>query len=169
MKRGRWSVGVGFVVAAALLAWPGDFGRQDASAADGSVDALVRLANSDHQVRSLDALERLRRLGTHEAAAALEGLSESRDNRLAILALSALARSGSAGAERKIQSVYQDAARSDVTREMALTLWCRKRAKEGATWEEVRGFAEAGAGSNTELLSTAAWLHSTQFAKKAVK
>jgi hypothetical protein len=52
---------------------------------------------------------------------------------------------------------------------MALTLWCQKRAKEGASWEEVRGFVEAGAGSNTELLGTAALLQKAHFATKAVK
>ncbi len=169
MKRGRWSVVGGLVVAVTLLAWPGDFGRQEASAADGSVAALVRLAHSDHQIRSLDALEKLRRLGTHEAVDALGGLTESRDNRLAIYALSSLARSGSAGAERKIQAVYQDAERSDALRTMALALWCRKRAKDGASWEEIRGFVEAGAGSNTELLDAAASLQKSLFATKAVK
>lgn len=169
MKRGRWSVVGGVVVAVALLAWPGDFARQVAAAEDGSVAALVRAAASDHRIRSLEAVEKLRRLGTRESGEALAGLTGSRDSRVAIQALSALARSGAAGAERRLAAVYQDAERSDATRTIALTLWCRKRAKEGASWEEVRSFIEAGAGSNTELLEVAASLRTSHFTTKEVK
>ena len=115
------------------------------AAVDGSVKSLTRLANSENEIRSLDAIEKLRRVGTDDAVRALEGLSAGANNRLAMRALSGLARSGSSDAEQKMLNVFRDANRADVVRAMALTLWCRSRATDGAGWEELRGTIEAGA------------------------
>jgi hypothetical protein len=165
LRRGGLTLGAGLLAATAVVLWPTS--GQEAAAADRTVPELVALARDSNRLRSAAALERLRKLGTPESRKALVELADSDDPQLAMATFSALGRLRDSDARRAIELIYEDQRRSDLTREMALTVWCDMRAREGAKWQDMRSYLEAHADNNTRLLDAADAVHKARIEQGA--
>ena len=165
----RWRHGK-LVALAALGAWlfaaPRNF-VEEAVALDTEAAKLQHVAENGSRQQRLKAIDALRKLGTDDAATALAALIDGKSEQTAAFAMSALARSGSSDAEKKLKAVLEDTKRTDLARSFALTNWCTLRAKEGASWDEVKGYVDAKAGTNAALTDAAAAVKAARFGKEA--
>jgi hypothetical protein len=150
---------------AGLFAAPRNF-LEEAEALDSEVAKLQHVAENGSRQQRLKAMDALRRLGTDDAETALASLADSRNEQTAAFAMSALARTGTSDAEQKLKSVLEDTRRSDLARSFALTHWCTLRAKEGDSWDDVKGYVESKAGTNAALTDAAAAVKAAQFEKE---
>jgi hypothetical protein len=165
----RWTRGkvvVLVALAAGLFAAPRSF-QQEADARDTEAVKLQSLAENGNRQQRLKAIDELRKLGTDDAATALATLCDSKNEQTAAFAMSALARTGTSDAEKKLKAVLGDTKRSDVARSFALTNWCTLRAKEGASWSEVKDYVEGATAKNTALADAATAVQATRFGKGA--
>jgi hypothetical protein len=165
----RWTRGklvILAALAAGLFAAPRNF-LEEARALDGEVAELARVAEHGSRQQRLKAMDALRQLGTDDAETALSSLADSRNEQTAAFAMSALARTGTSDAEQKLKAVLEDTKRSDLARSFALTNWCTLRAKEGDSWDDVKGYVDAKAGANAALTDAAAAVKKAQFEKEA--
>lgn len=159
MLRAKW-IAVGLVTVVGLgsligpkCSWPVE---QEAFAGDTKVAALAALATASGNARRVKAIEDLRRTASADSFAALESLAASKDEHLAALALSAIARSGDSGAQASLEDVIEDTKRSAVARSFALTAWCKLRADTGADWDDVKSYVDEACGTDATMKDTAA-------------
>jgi hypothetical protein len=110
--------------------------------------------------RKAVAVEDLRKLDSTEARAKLAALADSKDERLALLAIRALGRSSASGAQCKVEQVFEDAKRSVLVREVALGAWCVRQAKENRAWADCEAWVKEKAGGDQKLKDMAAALKS---------
>ncbi len=154
-RRGKGSAGrsrnaalaalaVGVVVAAGF--WPA------AHATPSQAAQLVTLLNSPAgENRKRAAVDQLAKLDSAEARNAVKTLADSKDDRVAVLAIAALCRTRFSGAEDKVKSVFEDTGRSNLARGMALAAWCHMKSAAGSTWSQIKAYVKQHAGGNQLL------------------
>ena len=154
MIRARW-IAIGLVVTVGVGAligprgsWPAD---QAAFAGDQKVADLAALAAATGGPRRATAIEDLRRIGSADSFDALEALAASKDDQLAALALSAIARSEDSGAKESLESVLEDTTRTSAARSFALVAWCKMRSDSGASWDDVKSYVDEQCGDDATL------------------
>ena len=150
LVRGKGLLLVGALAAVLWVAWPA------ARAEDREVtDLKVKIASPVGHQRRLVYLEELRKLASYDSRRALEELSRSPDDRVAILALATMGRDDYPGARDKLKGVAEDTTRPDVVRGAAMVAWARLEAKDGASKATVQGLLHQRAGQNARVKAIA--------------
>ncbi len=152
-EKGRVSIRLGRIVLAAAIVVGGTFVLwPPAHATDSRAHDLgVFLESQAGESRKTMAIEELRKIDTSESRTILSNLAASKSDRVAMLALRALARADFSGARTTITGVFEDTARSDLARGTALAVWCQLRKTDGASWSDIRTYVHQKAGTNTHL------------------
>lgn len=124
----------------------------EARATSRRVDEIVATCRSGIGTnRKAVLIEELCELNNGEAREALEELADSGDDRLAVLAISALAREDYYGGDTKVQGILESSTRSSTARAAALAAYLNKAKRQGKTWSQVRGYAEGECEGNDSL------------------
>lgn len=146
--RRRWLIAASGAVGVLVVAsfWP------VAEATPTRVEALTaELESPAGEYRKAMKVEELRTIDSSAARTALSNLADSDDDRLAMLAIRALGRSGTSGAISKVAGVYADTNRSELVRATALAVWCQKKADAGRSWADIKSWVKSTAGTNARM------------------
>lgn len=125
---------------------------EQAEATNARVAELQELCESPvGTLRRQVALAELIEIDTAVSREALEDMAESKDERLAILAVGALCR---AGHDSSIEDVLEDSDRPAVVRSAAMGAYVQRAKKSQKVWSQVQGYLNTEAGDDDDLKAT---------------
>ena len=124
-----FAVGIAMVGLIGAFTW-----RERAQAETTKVEELTKICERGgmHHRRAA-ALRDLAELDSDASRAALGGLAESKDDRVAMQAIAALGRVGSSSARTKLAEIVGDEDRSELVRTMAVTAALRAEHRAGTS------------------------------------
>ncbi len=147
----RLTVGVAAALAIAIVAWPGGADAQDAAVT--ARKAAARRARGGH--RKAAEVERLRRIDSSAARAAIKALADDAGDATAMTAIGALCREDFSGARAKLKSIFEDEDRSDVVRSTAIVALLHLRDADGASWGNVRSYVRSHTSAGDDVRKAA--------------
>ena len=142
-----WGGLLGLAVGVLIVAGEGPAIGEDTAAA--KLQAICTGRHTDSAKRA--ALEDLKVLDTSAAHAALEALTESKDQQVAVLATLTIGRAGYDGADEKLQSIYEDEDVSEAVRASALQAYARLAKAQGTSWEAIESYGKQHCGRKSRL------------------
>jgi len=147
LVRGKGLLLVAAVAGVLWVAWP------TAQAGDERVQDIVKVLKAPGGMnRRLALLEELRQKDTTAARQAIADLTDSGQDRLAVLALATLGRVDTSSAKSKLETVAGSGTRSDFVRSGALLALAHREKRAGRSWSEAKSTLERPAASNQKLL-----------------
>lgn len=150
--RGRTLVGAVALMGVVGMIWA-LLPSEQAEATSARVAELQELCESPvGTLRRQVALAELVEIDSSVAREALEEMAESKDERLAILAVGALCR---AGYDSSIEDVLEDSDRPAMVRSAAMGAYVQRAKESRKTWSQIRGYLTREAGEDLDLQSTA--------------
>ena len=124
-------------------------GGRLAYTAAAKLQAICTGRHTDSAKRA--ALEDLKVLDTSAAHTALETLTESKDQQVAVLATLTIGRAGYDGADEKLQSIYEDEKAAEAVRASALQAYARLAKAQGTSWESIESYGKKHCGRKSRL------------------
>lgn len=159
-----WALALGAAAVVAGGVWPQSL---PADAETQKAEELQALCETDQAYhRRARALQDLITLDTSAAHKSLEALAASKDELLAVQAMSAIGRADYSGAKSFLKKCFGDTKRSDHTRTAALASYCAAEHRSGASWSEIKDNCKGASSTDTVLDSARDALKSKLWGEK---